>query len=84
MTVAILAANNPALVPLGALFIAYIRVGAEIMARTSNVPNEMVNIIQGIIMLLVTASAFLSRWKHRAVIQSVRGSAKEKAKEEAC
>lgn len=84
MTVAILAANNPALVPLGALFIAYIRVGAEIMARTSNVPNEMVNIIQGIIMLMVTSSAFLSRWKHRAVIQSVRGSVKEKAKEEAC
>ena len=76
MTVAILAANNPALVPIGAVFIAYIRVGAEIMARTSNVPNEMVNIIQGIIMLLVTASAFLARWKHRAVIKSVRAENK--------
>lgn len=55
MTVAILAANNPVLVPIGALFIAYIRTGAEIMARTSVVPNEMVYIIQGIIMILVTA-----------------------------
>ena len=71
-----MAANNPALVPIGAVFIAYIRVGAEIMARTSNVPNEMVNIIQGIIMLLVTASAFLARWKHRAVIKSVRAENK--------
>lgn len=70
MTVAILAANNPALVPIGALFLAWIRVGTDIMARTSSVPNEMVNIIQGIIMLLITASAFLSGLRRRMVIRS--------------
>lgn len=72
MTVAILAANNPALVPLGALFLAYIRVGTDVMARTSNVPNEAVNIIQGIVMILITASAFLSGWRHRIIVSSAK------------
>jgi len=72
MTVAILASNNPALVPVGALFLAYIRVGTDVMARTSNVPNEAVYIIQGIVMILITASAFLSGWKHRMTVNSVK------------
>lgn len=72
MTVAILAANNPALVPFGALFLAFIRVGTDIMARTSDVPNEAVYIIQGIVMILITASAFLSNWKHRLIVKGVK------------
>lgn len=77
MTVAILAANNPALVPVGALFLAYIRVGTDVMARVSSVPNESVSIIQGIIMLLITASAFLSGTKHKMVIRSVKDEQKK-------
>lgn len=77
MTVAILAANNPALVPVGALFLAYIRVGTDVMARTSNVPNEAVSIIQGIIMILITASAFLSGTKHKMVIRSAKEEQKQ-------
>lgn len=77
MTVAILAANNPALVPIGALFLAYIRVGTDVMARVTSVPNESVNIIQGIIMLLITASAFLSKTKHKMVIRSAKDEQKK-------
>lgn len=63
MTVAILASNNPALVPISALFMAYIRTATDIMARTSSVPNEMVYIIQGLIMIMVTANLILRRRK---------------------
>lgn len=80
MTVAILAANNPALVPVGALFLAYLRVGTEIMSRTTDVPNEVIYIVQGIVMLLVTATAFLSHWKHRLVVRSTK--AHEKSQQE--
>ena len=69
MTVAILAANNPALVPLGALFLAYVRVGTEVMARTTSVPNETVYIVQGIVMLLVTATGFLAHWRHKVLLK---------------
>lgn len=79
MTVAILAANNPALVPIGALFLAYIRVGTDVMARTSNVPNEAVYIIQGIVMILITATAFLSKWKHKLIVNSAKKTEGEEA-----
>ena len=46
--VAILARNNPALVPVGAFFLAYLRVGADLMSRMTDVQNEVVAIIQGI------------------------------------
>lgn len=72
MTVAILAANNPALAPIGAFFLAYLRVGTDIMARTSDVPNEAVYIIQGIVMLLVTATAFLANWRHKMVVHTTK------------
>lgn len=72
MTVALLAGNNPALAPLGALFLAYIRVGTEIMARTNSVPNETVYMIQGIIMMLITATGFLAHWRHRLVVTAAK------------
>jgi len=67
MTVAILASNNPLMVPLGALFIAYIRTGADVMARTSEVPNEMVYIIQGLVMIFITANLLVSLLKDRKI-----------------
>ncbi|CCQ96976.1 ABC-type uncharacterized transport system,permease component [[Clostridium] ultunense Esp] len=67
MTVAILASNNPIFVPIGALFIAYIRTGADVMARTSQVPNEMVYIIQGLVMIFVTANLLVNLFKDRKI-----------------
>lgn len=74
LTVSILAAYNPALVPLGALFIAYLRVGTDVMARVTDVPSEVVSIIQGIVMLLVTATAFLANWKHKMIVNSTQSA----------
>ncbi|MGH0052663.1 MAG: ABC transporter permease, partial [Sphaerochaetaceae bacterium] len=47
--VAMLAQNNPVSVLFAALFLAYIRTGADIMARQGDVANEMVYIIQAVI-----------------------------------
>lgn len=63
--VAILARNNPALVPLGAFFLAYLRVGADLMSRMTDVQNEVVAIIQGIMIVLIAAESFLSYWKKK-------------------
>lgn len=70
--IAILARNKPLLVPVAALFLAYIRSGADIMARMSDVPAEIVAIIQGVIILLVTAQAFLSKYHHRLVVKEAK------------
>ena len=67
--IAILSRNNPALVPFSALFLAYIRVGADIMSRKSDVQNELVALIQALLILFVTAEAFLSGWEHRREVK---------------
>jgi simple sugar transport system permease protein len=57
--VALLARNNPLLIPFTGLAYGYLRAGANIMERTSDVSREMVLVIQGIIILLVTAERIM-------------------------
>ena len=52
--IAILARNKPQFVPLAALFIAYLRTGANCMNTYADVPKELITVIQAIIMILVT------------------------------
>ncbi len=59
IVVALLARNNPIAVPFAALAYGYLRAGADIMERTSDVSREMVLVIQAIIILLVTAERVL-------------------------
>ena len=59
IVVALLARNNPVAVPFAALAYGYLRAGADIMERSSDVSREMVLIIQAIIILLVTAERVL-------------------------
>lgn len=58
--VAIIAKNKPLLVPFAALFIGYLRSGADLMAFNSDVAQEVVQVIQGLILILVAAEAFFS------------------------
>ena len=59
IVVALLARNNPLAVPFAALAYGYLRAGADIMERSSDVSREMVLVIQAIIILLVTAERVL-------------------------
>ena len=67
--VAILAKNNPILVPIAAFFLAYLRTGADIMSRTTDVASEIVAVIQAIIIMLITAEAFMSKWKQNIIVK---------------
>ncbi len=63
--ISILSSNNPIFVPVAAFFLSYLRIGADIMARQTGVQNEIVSLIQGLIILLVTAERFLYFLKQR-------------------
>ena len=67
--IAMLGNNNPLGVAGAAVFVAYLRVGAEMVARLSDVPAEMISILQAIILLLVSAKRFLN-W-HRLKRQEI-------------
>lgn len=61
----ILAKGNPLFVPIASFFISYLRIGAEYMYRQSDIASEIVAIIEGVIIMFVAATAFLSTWKHK-------------------
>ncbi|QSX04946.1 ABC transporter permease [Sedimentibacter sp. zth1] len=62
-----LAKKNPLYVPVSAFFLAYLRTGASIMARATDVSAEIVLIIQGIIIVLIVANQFLSKYKNKMI-----------------
>jgi simple sugar transport system permease protein len=55
IVVALLARNDPIGVVVAGLFYGYLRTGAQIMDRTTDVTREMVLVVQAIIILLITA-----------------------------
>lgn len=79
--VAILARNNPVFVPIAALFLAYLRIGADIMSRMTDVQNEVVDLIQGIIIVLVVAESFLAKYRHKWVYKEAKTSISEAEEE---
>ncbi len=71
VVVAIIAKNNPKYVPFAAFFLAYLRIGADKMATSTDVTSEMISIIQGVIIMLVAATAFLSARRQKMLIKEV-------------
>jgi simple sugar transport system permease protein len=68
VVVAIIGRNHPLLIIAASLFISYMRVGGQVVTLMSDVPAEMVTVIQSIIILLITAESFLSQWRYRITI----------------
>lgn len=67
IVVALLARENPLLIPVSALFFGYLSVGSNVMAQNSDVSSQVNLVIQGVIMLFIAADAFLQHWKQHLV-----------------
>jgi simple sugar transport system permease protein len=65
--VALLARNNPLLIPITGLFYSYLRVGGDIMEQEASVGTEIVLVIQAVIILLLTAQVLVSYVKQRSM-----------------
>ena len=83
ITVAILAGNNPAFVPLAAFFMAYLNKGCSLMSTYSGVPSQLIDIIQAVIFLFFAAEQFLSGYRQKLVIKSTQEELKLKEAEAA-
>jgi len=69
VTVAIIGRNHPILIAFASIFIAYIRVSGQVLNLLTDVPSEIVTIFESIIILLITAEAFLSQWKYKITVR---------------
>jgi len=57
VTVAILARDHPALVIPAALFLGWLQVGGDLVARNYDIPNEAVGLMQALLLVAATAAA---------------------------
>lgn len=70
--VATVAQFKPELIPLSAFFLAYMRIGADIMSRETDVPSEIIAIIQAVIIVLISAQAILKRYRHKQIVKAAK------------
>ncbi len=69
-----LSKKNPMYVPLSAFFLAYLRTGAFLMSSASDVPVEIVSIVQGVIILLIVADQFLSKYRYKIIAKEAKST----------
>ena len=74
IVVATMARNNPLFIPLSGLAYGYLRAGADIMERASDMSREMVLIVQALIILLVTAEGIMPVIQQRVNLGNEKGN----------
>lgn len=79
ITVAILAGNNPAFVPLAAFFMAYLNKGCNLMSTYCGVPSQLIDILQAVIFVFFAAEQFLSGYRQKLVVKSTQEELKKAA-----
>lgn len=75
VVVAIIGRNNPLLIIAASFFLAYLRIGGQVLNLLSDVPYELVSVIEAIIILLITAEAFLENIKYKITVKEAEKEA---------
>lgn len=83
VVVALLARNDPLVIPFTGFLYAYLRAGAQFMERDANVSFEVVRIIQAVIILLITAEALIAYFQQRRIQRKGLQAAAEHSKQAA-
>ena len=79
--VAILAGNNPLLCIPGAAFLGYIRTSADVLNMTSNIPLEIANVVQQVVIIMIAAKGLLDKPQQKAIIANAKKQAEIELKE---
>ena len=80
--IAILAGNNPLFCIPGAAFLAYIRTSADVLNMTSNIPVEIVNVVQQVVIIMIAAKGLLSKSEKKAIVANAKHNAELQREEE--
>jgi len=78
LLIAVMARKQPIFVPLTAFVLASIRTSAAVLNTNTNIPVELVTMLQAVIIFFVAAEGFLGRLRKRTII---RISKQQQAKE---
>lgn len=83
LLVAVMAKKKPIFVPLTAFIMAYIRCAAAVLNANTNIPVELVTMLQAVIVLFVAAEEFLGRLRRKAIFEVSRRDELAQEKKEA-
>lgn len=77
--ISILAKNRPKYIPIAAFFLAYLRMGAYVMATATDVQNEIIYVAQGIIIILIIGEKFLGKVRENMLYKAAKTKLEEEA-----
>lgn len=66
---AMMGKNHPVGILISAFGISYLKTGAEIMARNSTVPVEIISIVEAVLVLLISSQYFLRRFREKQLLK---------------
>lgn len=69
MLIAMMGNNKPIPVFIAAIGISYLKIGAEIMSRSTVVPVEIISIVEATLVLLISAKYFLRRLREKQLMK---------------
>jgi simple sugar transport system permease protein len=69
---AVMARKHPIFVPFTAFILAYIRTAAAVLNANTNIPIELVTMLQAVIVLFVAAEEFLGKSKRKVIFHIAR------------
>ncbi len=69
ITLGVLAAKNPKYIPAAALFLAYLRKGADLMSMKTGMQTDFISIIQAVILVFLLAERFLASYQQKKVYE---------------
>ena len=72
LIIAVMARKQPLFVPLTAFVLAYIRTAAAVLNTNTNIPVELVTMLQAVIIFFVAAEDFLGKSRQKAIIKASR------------
>lgn len=67
VVVAVLAKKKPQYILLTAFLMAYIRQGAQVVSSSTDIPAEFITLVQGVIIMMVAAEAFLAHTRNKII-----------------
>lgn len=77
LLVAVMARKQPIFVPFTAFVLAYIRTSASVLNTNTNIPVELVTMLQAVIIFFVAAEGFLSKSRQKAIVRISRANEME-------
>lgn len=70
LIIAVMAKKQPIFVPFTAFVLAYIRTAAAVLNTNTNIPVELVTMLQAVIIFFVAAEEFLGKSRQKAIIKA--------------